>query len=81
MSGIKVFLSKLLRPSTLGSIAGVGFMIHVVYAKALGVVGAPGKAALVAMLMVVAGLGALVLVVMLDRGYDAVIARCRRSKP
>lgn len=81
MSGVKVFLSKLLRPSTLGAIAGAGFLIRDVYAKALGAVGAPGKAALLAMLMVVAILGALVMVVMLDRGYDAVIARCRGPKP
>lgn len=78
---IKTVLAKLFRPSTLGAIAGVGFLIHVVYAKALGAVGAPGKAALVAMLMVVAILGALVMVAMLDRGYDAVIARCRGPKP
>ena len=40
-----------------------------------------GKAALVTMLMVVAILGALVMVAMLDRGYDAVIVRCRGPKP
>ena len=78
---IKTVLAILFRPSNLAALAGLAILVDSLYAKALGAVGAPGKAALVAMLMVVAILGALVMVAMLDRGYDAVIARCRGPKP
>lgn len=78
---IKTVLAKLFRPSNLAALAGLAILVDSLYAKALGAVGAPGKAALVAMLMVVAILGALVMVAMLDRGYDAVVERCRRPKP
>lgn len=78
---IKTVLTKLFRPSSLGALAGLAIMVHSFYDTAFGVVGTPGGALLLARLMVVAILGALVMVVMLDRGYDAVIARCRRPKP
>ena len=78
---IKTVLAKLSRPSNLAALAGFAILVDILYCKALGAVGAPGKAALVTMLMVVAILGALVMLAMLDRGYDAVIARCRGPKP
>lgn len=78
---IKTVLAKLFRPSNLAALAGFAILVDSLYATALGVVGVPGGAWLVAMLMVVAILGALVMVAMLDRGYDAVIARCRGPKP
>ena len=77
----KTVLAILFRPSNLAALAGFAILVDSLYATALGAVGAPGKAALLAMLMVVAILGALVMVAMLDRGYDAVIARCRGPKP
>ena len=47
---IKTVLAKLFRPSSLAALAGFAILVDILYCKALGAVGAPGKASLLATL-------------------------------